>query len=242
MSRLKELLKYHFMIYKKSNKFIMPLLVWMICMYTFYSTKPISVVSSFGVSMGALFYIMVWIGLSYTEIDDPISEQLLILKVESENIYNVSKILFLVLIGIVMSFIGIMIPVIINTIDNFQLYTRALTLGDIGSGFLLHSFVGLLGAVTGILFHPRTMKDRKMAVILTFSIALMSMVKGPMKLKIPMTRFITWVFPPLYNITEYFNGDEYFLMHDIGSAILHISVYSIILIFLQLYFLKKNKF
>lgn len=242
MNKLKELLKYHFMIYKKSNKFIMPLLAWMICMYTFYSTKPISVVSSFGVSMGALFYIMVWIGLSYTEIDDPVSEQLLIFKVGSENIYNISKIMVVVFIGIVMSLIGVIIPVIINTINNFQLYTRGLTIADVGVAFLLHSFVGLLGAATGNLLHPRIMKDRKMAVILTFTIALMSMVKGPMNIKIPSTRFITWVFPPLYDITEYFNGDEYFLMYDVGSAILSISVYSIILIFVQLYFLKRNKF
>ncbi|WP_010296952.1 hypothetical protein [Clostridium senegalense] len=242
MNRFKELLKYHFMVYMKSNKIIMPFLVWMICMYTVYSTSPISIVSDFIISMICLFYIMVWIGLAYIEIEDPVLEQLLILKVENENIYNISKTLFLAFIGIVMSLIGVVIPIIINIITGFQLFTRELTIIDISSAFILYSFIGLLGTVTGTLLHPRIMKNRKMAVIMTFTIALMSMIKGPMNTEIPSTCFITWIFPPLFNITQRFTGKEYFIMQDVVSVLLYISVYSSIIIFLQLYFLKRNKF
>ncbi|GAA0178442.1 hypothetical protein SH2C18_14990 [Clostridium sediminicola] len=242
MNMLKNLLIYHYKIYIKSNKFIIPFLVWLIWIYSIYSTTHVSVVSNFLLSMGCLFYLMVWIGLTYMEIEDSISEQLLILKARSENIYYVSKILFLVFIGMTMSLIGVIFPIIKNIIGKSQLYSTDITISDLGIALIFHSFVSILGVTTGTLLHPRIMKERKMAIMLTVAIALMSIIKIPMNIEIPFTRFLTWIFPPLFNTFEWFTGKEHFIIKDVGVAILYISVYSGIFIFFQLNFLKRNKF
>lgn len=242
MNKLKVLLKYHADVYLGSSKFVMPIVLWIICMLVFYTILPVFVVSGFVVSMGFLFFIMVWVGRTYTELEDPVSEQLLILKVRSVHLYNTSKIIFLGLVGIVFSFIGVGFPLIQNVMTKYQLFTRPITTEDVLSALILHILVALLGALVGIILHPRIMKERRMAVILTFALALMGIVKGSFIQDMPVTRLVMWVFPPLYDAMVCFRDQDYFELSNMSRAIVHVSAYSTGLIALQLYLLKRNKF
>lgn len=242
MSKFSNLLKYHFNVYIKSNKYIMPLAAWLAFMLVAYSIIPVGVVPSCLVSMVCLFFIMVWMSISYTEIVEPVSEQILLLKVRNDNIYYLSKLAFLIIIGLIMSLIGILLPTIQNAVNGFKLYMRAITVYDIIAAFLLYLFISTLGAVTGILLQPRIMKDRKIAVVSTLTIALMGLAKGMLNSNIPFTRFITWIFPPLSNMIECFSGKDYFYINNIITAIFYALTYSLIAYFADLYFLKKKKF
>ncbi|WP_251861418.1 hypothetical protein [Clostridium sp. Marseille-Q2269] len=108
--------------------------------------------------------------------------------------------------------------------------------------FILHSFIALLGGTVGTILHPRIMKDRKVAVVLNFIISLMAMIKGAINIKLPITSFITWVFPPLYNIIQIYKEGEYFTTSTVAQGIGYVSIYCIVFICIQLYLLKKNKF
>lgn len=242
VNRLRALLKYHTSVYIKSSKYVMPIVLWLICMQVFYTMIPVFVVSSFVTSMGFLFFIMVWVGRTYTEIEDSVSEQLLILKVKSEHLYYMSKIVFLSLVGTVFAVVGLVYPLLQNVLTGYRLYTRPITMLDVVSALVLHILVAVLGGMVGTIFHHRIMKERRIGVILTFSLALMSIVKGALIQDLPVSRIIMWVFPPLYDTMVCFRDQDYFVINGLLRGTLYIVTYTGVLIALQLYLLKRNKF
>jgi hypothetical protein len=134
---MKEIVRYHTNVYFKSNKIIMPLLLWIAFLKISYSQTGLSYVPDIVMSSGCLFFIMIWIGFGCMDIENPISEQILIIKVKNADRYYISKIVFLLLIGLGMSAIGVVIPLLINIMNGYRLFNRTITLEDILCGLLL---------------------------------------------------------------------------------------------------------
>ena len=236
------LLRYYLKIYIKSNKFVAPVVLWIIFLYVNNTTRPASFVSNLSSSGGILYFVMIWLGFVYMELEDTVSEQLLILKVKNVSKYNMSKVLFLILIGIGMSIVGIIVPITQHMINGYTLYTRNITVEDIIYSFILLSVMSFLGSMIGSLFHPRIFRDRKIAMLIVFIIGLLGYTKGPLIDDFPVLKFILWVFPPVYDILMKFANQEYFSLLTIGNAVVLAAGYGLILLFIQLCVLKKNKF
>ncbi len=236
-----ELLKYEGRKYSKSSKIIMPLLFWIIFLRICYSEGNLSYVPNIVMSMGVLFFVMTWISYSYQETEELISEQLLILKLQSVRLYNGSKYIFLFFIGLGFSILGIAFPMLQNILNDFTIFRRAITIPDILQGILLHFIVAMVGISLGALFHPRIIKD-KMSVLMVVTAAILGYAKGPIMLQYPVTKFILWIFPPVYDILGSFNGQEYFQIQNMIMPILYACSYSSITIVIQLFCLSKVKF
>ncbi|MBC3804026.1 hypothetical protein GH808_06195 [Acetobacterium fimetarium] len=239
---MKNLLRYHFKVYLKSNKLLLPFLIYLIYLFTAYSIMPYAIVSSFSESAGVIFFIMTFVGFSYSELENPVTEQLVLLKVQNDNLYYLSRIIVLAIVGVIMSVIGILYPVIGNIYNHAHLFTRSLILSDIVFGFVLHCTMGLLGALTGSLFHPRIIKNRKIAILMVFFTAVLAIAKGALINEIPSMDFVTWVFPPVYDILVTLTGCEFFSLQALVMPFLWGLIYGTVLITMQLHFLKKNKF
>lgn len=242
MRNISSLMNYHFSLTIKTTKMLMPLLFWVLFMPVSYSIFPLDLVSSVLVSCIVLFYLMVWIGMSYYDIEDSINEQLLVLKTKSENMVYLSKLLFLFSVSIVMSLIGIFAPIIINAINGFNIFTRPLTLGDIIASFFLHLFLALLGAALGGLFHPRIMKNRKTATLITFLIAIMSLVKLAITNNYHILKFMLWVLPPVSDFAQIFTDEDFFSPVSLIKIIVLISIYILAYMTIQIVLLKRKKF
>ena len=119
---MKELLKYHTRIYLKSNKLVMPLLLWLVFLRIGYSQKPLEYLPNIVMSAGVLLFITSWLGFSYMDLEDPITEQIMILKLSSIHWYNISKIIFLIGISLMMSLISVAVPVIQNILLRGSLF------------------------------------------------------------------------------------------------------------------------
>jgi len=241
MKIFSSLLKYHYRLYVKTNKFIMPVLVWLVFLNLLYS-RPLDIVSSILLSISVLFYIMLWVGISYMESIDPVSEQILLLKVEKRNTYYRSKNVFIFMVGTVFSLMGIAFPVMGNVVNGFAMFTRSLTVWDIFCAFILHIIVAVLGASLGIVFQPRGMKNRKEALLFVTLIAIISITKIGINHAFLFAKYITWLFPPLSDIAVYFNKNDYFSAAAMGKAVLYGGVYSVILLFISNQLLKKKLF
>lgn len=228
--------------YIKSNKIIAPGLIWIIFLYFNYMSKPISYVPDLSFSGMILYLIMIWIGFTYMDMEDIITEQLIILKIKSATRYNISKVLFIIIISISMSIIGILVPVTQHIINNYSLFNRNLLTGDIIYGFILLNAFALLGAALGTLFHPRIVKDRKIAVVIVFLIGILGYIKGVLIEDFPVLRFILWAFPPVFDILAKFTELEYFNLNNIMNSLLLAAAYSLVLFFLQVYILGKKMF
>ncbi|MFQ7552378.1 MAG: hypothetical protein ACLRMZ_21330 [Blautia marasmi] len=95
MREFNGLIKYQMQQYFSTSKFVMPFAVLMILLYSIYSSKPVGVMDSLTVSCVFLFLVMVWVGVTACDMEDMVSEQILILRVQSAGKYYVSHAVFL---------------------------------------------------------------------------------------------------------------------------------------------------
>lgn len=94
MDKLKSLIKYHKSIYIKSNQFVIPFVILIMFLCISYSMIPVFIVSSFSITFAIVFYLMIWISFKYADSDDLVASQVIILKISSDFLYNISRILF----------------------------------------------------------------------------------------------------------------------------------------------------
>lgn len=242
MKIFRSLLRYQYRMYVKSNKFIMPFLTWIIFLYVLYHQCGLEFVSSILISMSFLFPIMTWISITYLENIDPVAEQILLLKVNNRNTYYNSKNVFVFLVGIIFSFVGAIYPIMQNGLNGFSIFTRQLTIWDLLCALILHIVAALLGELLGVLFQPRCMKNRKDAIVFIALIAVISIAKTGINHTFLFAKYITWLFPPLCNITSLFSNCDYFAPVSIVKAILFAGIYSIILLMVSNQILKRKLF
>ncbi|GAA0742929.1 hypothetical protein [Clostridium oceanicum] len=242
MKTFNYLLKYHLSLYLKTNKFIMPMVLWMGFMAVSYSVKPQDFVSSALVSMGVLFLIMAWISFSYLEDIDIVSEELILLKSRNKTIYYLSKNVFLIIIGLFMSIIGVAFPIIRNALDRFEFFNRSITVGDIFSSLLLHIIFAALGCSLCILFQARCIKNRKIAIEMLILALVVSIIKIAIIQKLPLIKYVTWVLPPICEILKVLGDKNFFYIGDIVKSIIYGSVYIFAYNTINIHILKKRLF
>jgi len=242
MKIFSSLIKYHYSLYVKTNKSVMPVLTWLVFLDFLYSQKPLDIVSSILISSSVLYFIMLWVTISYMESIDPVSEQIVLLKVNNRNTYYYSKNTFVFLLGSALGFIGIVFPVLKNVVSGFTMFTRPITVLDIIFALILHIIVALLGASLGIIFQPRCIKNRKEALMLAILIAIISITKTGINHTFPITKYFTWIFPPMSDIVVYFNKIDYFSLAAMGKSVLFGCVYIAILLFISNQLLKRKLF
>lgn len=239
---MKNLLIYHFKTYLKSYKLLLPFLIYLIYLFAAYGIMPFAVVSSFSESAGVLFFVMAYVGFSYAELENPVTEQLILLRISNDTLYYLSRLTLLLIIGFLMSILGILYPVILNSINNNHLFTRSLQLEDVAIGFFLHCLMAFLGAMTGSFFHPRLIKNRKMAVLLLFFVAVMSISKGALAGYFPQSHLIAWIFPPVFEILAAFTGLDFFSIPAMLLPVVFGIAYGLVVMIGQIQLLKRSKF
>jgi len=97
MKTISKLIKYHIHLYMRSANMVMPITIYFILLYFFYSTYPVDIVSNFTLTMVTVFFAMTWIGFLFHNASDEIQDQLLILKIQNSICYYLSKVFFLLL-------------------------------------------------------------------------------------------------------------------------------------------------
>jgi hypothetical protein len=192
--------------------------------------------------MVAVFYLMVWVSFKFADAEDNVLAQIVSLKVKSDSLYNWSRLIFVLMIGVLMSIIATIFPVIKNVVNGFELYTRDITILDILISFLLHILISFMGIMTGLFFHPRIIMNRKASIVGIFFVSIMAYVRGPLVEDFPIWSIITWIFPPLYNVMKLFTVDDYYGVKSVSMAVIYIGSYSLILLLIHIVCLKKNRF
>lgn len=208
--KIVNLLKYQLQTYFKGSGFVMPFVVTSICIYAIYSIKPQEIVSSYVLSGNLLFLVMIWIGMATVQNEKIVEEEILYLRMENDFLYYFGKFLFLVSIALFMSIIYTFIPAIYNMINGFDLFSTHLGVYEIVNVFLLQIGEALLGVSVGSFLHPRVMKDRKIAIALTVMIAVIALASMAIKQKVPVLKWILWIFPPVTSPMEIYGMSEEF--------------------------------
>lgn len=242
MQIIRDLIKYHYQQYFKTSKFVMPFAALIVMLYTLYSSKPVGIVPSLISCCMFVFLIASWIGITLCSLEDPISEQIIILRIKSHKKYYVCHTLFLLSLSMIIALISIAVPVLLNIINKNQLFDRTLLPADILSGILLLTVSAFMGCSLGELSHPRMIKDRKAAVLFVFLIDIISMIKTMLLASFPFSKVILWTIPPITRLPMKFGHDSYFSTEKVAVTAAVLFVYGSILALIKICCLSKQKF
>lgn len=235
-----ELIRYHFIVYIKTNKYLMPLLVWVMIMFTTYMQRPLEIVSSYMVSLGALLFVATWINITYLDSVDQVGEQIMLLKVSTRRMYYASKITFMLLLGAVLGVIGVFFPVVKNVVNGGDMFTRSFTPMDIISAALLHFVVACICTSVALIFQPQVMKNRKLSLLCTVLALLFGLLKLAIRDDFPVSKYFLWIFPPMSDILSKFSNIDIFYLGSLCKASALGIVYSLVLVIIAQTFVNKK--
>ena len=91
MKRIVELSNYQLRVYFKSSRFVMPFIVTVVFLAVLYSSRPVSIESSFALTCFLLFGVMAWAGYTFPSGEDTVMEQILFLRVKSGLLLSVIR-------------------------------------------------------------------------------------------------------------------------------------------------------
>lgn len=236
------LLKYNYKLYRKYNRFILPLLFFFIFEKIYYSGGSTDFISSMMICSNIVFFIMAWMGFSYCESQDWLTEQVVFLKVENNNLYWISKVLFMWIIGIIVSLVGVIWPLVINSLSNETSFEKNVTLNNVLLFFFIQTLVSLMGVLLGMIFQTKIIGNRNIAVIIIILSVLLSVVKGPLIKEFPIAKVIAWILPPIYDVISSCMKDGGISSSILAISVLHSVGYILIQIFIYLKLMKKLLF
>lgn len=210
----------------------MPFVAAALFLFTMYSVKPLEIVSSYLISGTAAFFLMVWIGMTTAQSEQPAAEQMLYLRMENAAAYYGTKFIFLVCIAFIMGIFFTFFPVLQNYLNGGRLFTGRLGVFEILNAFFVQFGMGIGGSSLGNFLHPRVMKDRKFAIVLTvFASALCIAMPAIIQWQ-PALKWVLWIFPPatitaeVYGAAQSFRFSQTFIIF--GVMLLYAAVYGIV--------------
>ena len=135
MRMINEFVKYQYKQYVISAKGVIPFIVLLTVFGVMYSILPIGVVNNFSIMSLVLFLIMVGIGMTCQGIEPEVSEQIIILRMQSERKYYIGQVLFLGTLSGIGTVICLCYPIICHYWCGKMLFTRNMYISDIIGGF-----------------------------------------------------------------------------------------------------------
>lgn len=236
---MKSLILYLFKDYRRSNKYIAPLMIYIIIIACMYSIKPDYVMSSYAFTCIFLYAISAWIAFGFIDNESNVAQQLTILHIKRENTYYLIKVLCLLLIIFVLDLFTVFYPIIAGV------FIRKVTISDIIVAILSHGIIGILGIAIGILFNSRLVTDRKLAILMLNLIVVISIVQKSLVQILPFLKWVSIVIPPAYLIIDKIGAIDYVnsqnLLH-LTIALMTAAIYSVILVCIFIKSMRKRLF
>jgi len=229
--RMLWLIWHHGYVFFQTIRYLPIILIWAIGFFLCFDIKYPPEFAAHGYISSAtwLFFSAAWFGYVFLSGLDRTAEYILIMQINSRNLYAVSKVVFLLAVCAAFSLVCCLYPVIINTIYQFRGVTvfPGLSLSVFSGALLLHFIIGALGISTALLFQPNPMKrEDSFSICFTIIFALFSIVKGQIIDQQNPLYFLFYVFPPLLDIINIFYNKNMFTVLDIAHAAAFGLVYS----------------
>lgn len=239
---MNEFVKYQYKQYALSAKWVIPFIVLFAVFGVMYSIMPIDIVGNFAIMSLVLFIIMVGVGMTCQGIEPEVSEQIIILRMQSERKYYIGQVLFFGTLSGIVTVFSLCYPILVHYWSKRQLFTRNIQVSDITGGLLLMFACSFLGCMLGEIFSPRIIRERKIRITLTIACALISVVRIGIVAEAPISKYILWIVPPVSDVMGWFMKEEYFQMGKVIEAFLILMFYGIALAAIKVEWAKIRKF
>lgn len=230
MKNIVEMAKYRLHIWIQGRLYIMPLVVLALYDGFCFSIRPVQLVTCVVVLCFVLFLTMVWTGYMLADRENPVEEQLLYLRVVRKSSYYVGKSLFLISVQFLFAILAMLMPLIL-AVTAADTFSGTVTAGDLAQSFLLLLGSASAGMALGSLLSPGVMRDRKLSLLLTMLLAVVSVLGSTLK-KYAVAGWFVWLLPPISVIGEAYGSGGPFLQGRTialwGMLVLYSMVYLLV--------------
>lgn len=209
MKNIVEMAKYRLNIWIQGRLYIMPLVVLALYDGFCYSIRPVQLVTCVVVLCFVLFLTMVWTGYMLADRENLVEEQLLYLRVVRKSSYYVGKSLFLISVQFLFAILAMLMPLIL-AVTAADTFSGTATAGELAQSFLLLLGSAGAGMALGSLLSPGVMRDRKLSLLLTMFLAVVSVLGSTLK-KYAVAGWFVWLLPPISAIGEAYGSGGPFL-------------------------------
>lgn len=221
------LIRYEIKKYLHTSKIVGPLFILFAYLSMAFSMSPLGVLDSFSICGLVLFSIMIWVGISYNDIDYDMVEQTIYVKLKKKYYMYLSKVVLIIIISVCFSSISMIFALIWNAADQFQLFNRAVSMEDVFYSLIIMLMGATSGGIIGLSLNKFIISKRKIAVIIGVMAGLITITKNGINEEIPFMKLFTWILPPVCDLFEKFSKQE----------VISVSMFAIPLIWLTLYIL-----
>ncbi len=209
MVSIVEMAKYRLHIWKQGHLYVMPLVALALYDGFCYSIKPAQLVTCVVTLCIVLFLIMVWMGYMIAGREDMVEEQLLYLRVAQKSCYYVGKSLFLLAVQVIFAALAMANPMMLYVMGT-DMFSESVTVGELIQSFLLLWGSAGAGIALGSLLSPQVMRDRKLSLLLTVFLAVVSVLGSVLK-KYAVAGWIVWLLPPISAVGKVYGNNSSFL-------------------------------
>ena len=227
MASIMEMAKYRLHIWKQGHLYVMPLVVLVLYDGFCYGIRPVRLVTCVVMLCFVLFLTMVWMGYMIAGKEDMVEEHLLYLRVLRKSAYYMGRSLFLLAVQTIFAVLAMAIPMML-VIMKTGVFSGPITIKELAQSFLLIWGSAGAGMALGSLLSPQVMRDRKLSLLLTVLLAVVSVLGTALKKYVAAAWFV-WLLPPISAIGEAYGNSSSFIPGRTaalwGTLILHSVTY-----------------
>jgi len=243
MRKIVSLLNYHLVIFSRSAKGLIPfglLVILQISIYRAIQAHPVNFDRAAIQGEFFIFMIGIWLGFSSNTWHDPITEQLLALRVKSLRDYHVIYVIFLAILSLFAAMITTVIPIAYHVVlpEFFARYG----ISEFIASFFLFWSSSFTGMALGALSHPRFFKDRASCLWTIVLVSILTMTRTAVSTDFPWARFILWVFPNFSSHYQILSDTIYFPLVTTTSLVLVTFIYGLVCSAIKIERLAKGKY
>lgn len=240
--RLSNRINYRMSGYFGGTGAVIPVLMILCFTAVMYSIKPGNIIDSYIVSGVFAFCLMVFVAVSIGGKENTVQEQILFLIEKRWVDYYIARELSLIVITMVYCIFIALGPVYANLVYRFFFFTRVLTVNDVIAGFFVVLAGGLSGYTIGDFLNIRVMKNRRMALMLTVLIALLTTVYEGICQEVPRVAIFGYLFPPVMLPAKEFIGGEIFEVGKVFAIVMYTIVYCLVVSTVKIVLMNRNRF
>ncbi|MCM1161788.1 MAG: hypothetical protein NC412_11240 [Roseburia sp.] len=226
----------------KSRKWMVPAILLIMYLGMSYSVGPLDILSSFGICSLVVFLGMLAVFFMCNDIHAQTMDQTVFIRISNKKSFYTGKVLLVGKVSMIGAAVSILVPVIQYVVNGKDFFTSSFTAGKGVSGFILFFLCGFCGGMTALLLNDRLVPKKEASIALCILAALLAIVKGGLHEKFPVTKLVSWVLPPLYDLSYAYSHGSDFLFRDTGIYFLWMLFYLVLQILFYVWVMDKKRF
>ena len=229
--------RYQFISYIQSLRFIPPVVIFFTWVFILYSYKNVPILSSYGVSSIAMYFILTWITMSIFSLDEESEKHILMFHIRKKISYLLGKWLTILVLAIPLLLFAIFFPIVAESFKgdmSLNLYIFA---------FYSHLVFLVFGILVGTLFSATKLATKKYAFLSSVFIIVVSLASESIIEMVTLFKWILWIVPPVFKVIGYMEGQDQLklsktLLFDSVFVVVYLIIGAVVLV--PLYFKKES--